>query len=55
MCRHMSYLLRNVISQHYYYEVTIKTFHVVNANLTVSNKGESGKQNAAYKLIALEL
>ena len=40
-------LLRNVILQRYYYDVTIKT-------LTASNKGELANQNTAYKIIALE-
>ena len=48
-------LLRNFIFQRYHYDVTIKTFCLVKAHLTASNKGELATQNAAYKIIALEL
>ena len=47
-------LLRNVILHRYYYDITVKTFHFVNAHLTASNKGELTNQNAAYKTIALK-
>ena len=48
-------LLRNVILQSCYYDVTIKTFRFVNEYLTASNKGELANQNTAYKINALEL
>ena len=47
-------LLRNVILQRYYYDVTVKTFRFGNARMTAWNKGELANQNAAYKIIALE-
>ena len=48
-------LLWNVILQRYFYHVTIKKICFFNAHLTASNKGESANQNAAYKIIALEI
>ena len=48
-------LLRQVILQRYYYDVTIKTFRFVYVHLTASNKGELPNRNAAYVIIALEI
>ena len=42
-------LLRNVILQHYYYDVTVKT------HLTASNKDELANQSAVYKTFAFLL
>ena len=46
-------LLRNVILQRYYYDITIRSFRFVNVHLIASNKGESANQKAAYKIIVL--
>ena len=48
-------LLRNVILQRYYYDITIRSFSFVNVHLIASNKGESANQKAAYKIIVFEL
>ena len=40
--------------QHYYDDITIKTFCFVDAHLTASNKGKLANQNTAYKIIKLE-
>ena len=47
-------LLRNIILQSYYYDVTIKTIRLVNASLTAANKDKLANQNAAYNAFALE-
>ena len=47
-------LLRYIILQRYYYDVTIKTIHFVYTHVTATNKGELAYENAAYEIIALE-